>query len=172
MSLNSDRLLQAWLTAHIISNRGGAYKVRSRREMLPGVELARKRRFHNHEIQPWVPQGHITQSRGPLISTMTEPAMAARIRLEEKLRGAGAGSTSTSPSNSSSRSVIHYAPFIKNNFSIFAIPISTYMLLDDRADYSSCKIVCLDNSGANIACCSSYLNLVCSCTQLTAHSIL
>ncbi|KAF3338169.1 E3 ubiquitin-protein ligase RNF126-like protein [Carex littledalei] len=80
--------------------------------MLPGVELARKRRFHNHEIQPWVPQGgHITQSRGagPLKSSMAEPAMAARIRLEEKLRGAGAGagagagSTSTSPSNSSSR---------------------------------------------------------------------
>lgn len=78
--------------------------------MLPGVELARKRRFHNHEIQPWVPQGgHITQSRGagPLQSSMAEPAMAARIRLQEKLRGAGAGagstSTSTSPSNSSSR---------------------------------------------------------------------
>ncbi|XP_078172477.1 uncharacterized protein LOC144566338 [Carex rostrata] len=67
--------------------------------MLPGVEVARKRRFHNHEIQPWVPQGHITQSQGPLKSSMGEPAMAARIRLEEKLRGAG----STSPSNSSSR---------------------------------------------------------------------
>jgi hypothetical protein len=70
--------------------------------MLPGVEVARKRRIHNHEIQPWGPHGHIPQPRGPLYSSMAEPALAARMRLEERLRGV----SSATPSNSSSRSVL------------------------------------------------------------------
>ncbi|KAJ3697495.1 hypothetical protein LUZ61_001200 [Rhynchospora tenuis] len=67
--------------------------------MLPGVELARKRRIHHHEVQPWGPQGHIPQPRCPLESSMAEPALAARIRLEERLRGGA----SAQQSNFSSR---------------------------------------------------------------------
>ncbi|KAJ1697102.1 hypothetical protein LUZ63_005614 [Rhynchospora breviuscula] len=70
--------------------------------MLPGVELARKRRIHHHDIQPWVPQGHISQPRCPLESSMAEPALAARIRLEERLRG-GCATATSQPSNFSSR---------------------------------------------------------------------
>ncbi|KAJ4755859.1 RING/U-box superfamily protein [Rhynchospora pubera] len=68
--------------------------------MLPGVELARKRRIHHHEIQSWGPQGHTPQPLDPLESSMAEPALAARIRLEERLRG---GCATSQPSNFSSR---------------------------------------------------------------------
>jgi hypothetical protein len=75
--------------------------------MLPGVELARRRRVHYrgdvallagaaehhyyahaHHAAPAAPTG------------VAGPALAARIRLEEKLRGAALPSTSTSPSRS------------------------------------------------------------------------
>ncbi|KAJ3675615.1 hypothetical protein LUZ60_004657 [Juncus effusus] len=76
--------------------------------MLPGVELARKRRIHYHEIQPWGPQDHPapTRASSSAQSGMTEPALAARIRLEEKLRGA-AGSPASSHSSSRWTRFIH-----------------------------------------------------------------
>uniref|UniRef100_A0A1D1Z6M7 E3 ubiquitin-protein ligase RING1 n=1 Tax=Anthurium amnicola TaxID=1678845 RepID=A0A1D1Z6M7_9ARAE len=71
--------------------------------MLPGVELARKRRIHHHgggRESLFSPRGHAPASPLPRAerrgaapaSSMAEPALVARRRLEEKLRGFGFGS--------------------------------------------------------------------------------
>jgi hypothetical protein len=63
--------------------------------MLPGVELARRRRVHYHgDVAAGEPH-HPKQARGGA-GGLTGPALAARTRLEEKLRGAGPPSTSRS----------------------------------------------------------------------------
>jgi hypothetical protein len=87
-----------------LEERRGRERERGRwlKMMLPGIEVARKRRIHNHEIQPWGPHGNNSQPRDRLYSSMAEPALAARIRLEERLRGVA----SATPPNPSSRSVL------------------------------------------------------------------
>jgi hypothetical protein len=62
--------------------------------MLPGVELARRRRVHYHGDVA-AGEHHHHQPRGGA-GGLTGPALAARTRLEEKLRGAGPPSTSRS----------------------------------------------------------------------------
>ncbi|TKW01456.1 hypothetical protein SEVIR_8G182000v4 [Setaria viridis] len=74
--------------------------------MLPGVELARRRRVHYHgdaassaaasAAEHHYHYAHAHRHAGPA-AAVTGPAMAARIRLEEKLRGAALPSA-TSPS--------------------------------------------------------------------------
>lgn len=76
--------------------------------MLPGVELARRRRVHYHgdaassaaasAAEHHYHYAHAHRHAGPA-AAVTGPAMAARIRLEEKLRGAALPSA-TSPSRS------------------------------------------------------------------------
>ncbi|GJN04529.1 hypothetical protein PR202_ga22085 [Eleusine coracana subsp. coracana] len=68
--------------------------------MLPGVELARRRRVHYHgdvaagEQHHHVAHTHGHHRGGASAGGVTGPALAARIRLEEKLRGAGPPSPS------------------------------------------------------------------------------
>ncbi|TVU02673.1 hypothetical protein EJB05_51811, partial [Eragrostis curvula] len=70
--------------------------------MLPGVELARRRRVHYHgDVAPGEHHhhaahghGHHHRGGGGAAGGVTGPALAARIRLEEKLRGAGPPSPS------------------------------------------------------------------------------
>ncbi|CAN6372576.1 unnamed protein product [Urochloa humidicola] len=84
--------------------------------MLPGVELARRRRVHYHgdaasssaaaggaggEHHHYYAHAH--RNAGPAAAAVAGPAMAARIRLEEKLRGAALPSSATSPSRWSRR---------------------------------------------------------------------
>ncbi|KAJ0981661.1 hypothetical protein J5N97_009916 [Dioscorea zingiberensis] len=57
--------------------------------MLPGVELARRRRVHHHNYEiprrgPQDPTG--ARAASPRLTDMDEPALLARARLEEKLR--------------------------------------------------------------------------------------
>ncbi|RZS07183.1 hypothetical protein BHM03_00037976 [Ensete ventricosum] len=75
--------------------------------MLPGVELARKRRVH-HRHEVGTPPNLPSSARLPFsdrlpAAAMDEPTLAARLRLEEKLRGL-MGSRRPSPSSSSSSS--------------------------------------------------------------------
>ncbi|XP_062198081.1 probable E3 ubiquitin-protein ligase RHY1A [Phragmites australis] len=58
--------------------------------MLPGVELARRRRVHYHGDVAAVGEHHHHghQHHAAAVGGMAGPALAARIRLEEKLRGA------------------------------------------------------------------------------------
>lgn len=61
--------------------------------MLPGVELARKRRIHHHGSgQEALASPRGSNPAGPSTS-MAESALLARRRLEEKLRGFGLGSS-------------------------------------------------------------------------------
>ncbi|XP_074587252.1 uncharacterized protein LOC141843116 [Curcuma longa] len=77
--------------------------------MLPGVELARKRRMHNR-LYGWAlplepsPSARLPLSHRPSPSTaMGESALAARLRLEEKLQSMhGSHRPPTSSSSSSS----------------------------------------------------------------------
>lgn len=68
--------------------------------MLPGVELARRRRVHYHgDVAPAEHHHHAAHAQGQYrggasAGGVTGPALAARIRLEEKLRGAGPPSPS------------------------------------------------------------------------------
>ncbi|XP_020105154.1 probable E3 ubiquitin-protein ligase RHY1A [Ananas comosus] len=57
--------------------------------MLPGVELARRRRLHHHHSADPLPAAASAPGGGgaAAASSMAEPALAARIRLEEKLHG-------------------------------------------------------------------------------------
>ncbi|CAL9152031.1 unnamed protein product [Musa hybrid cultivar] len=71
--------------------------------MLPGVELARKRRVH-HRHEVGTPPNLPSSARLPFsdrlpAAAMDEPTLAARLRLEEKLRGL-MGSRRPSPSSS------------------------------------------------------------------------
>ncbi|CAD5173347.1 unnamed protein product [Musa acuminata subsp. malaccensis] len=71
--------------------------------MLPGVELARKRRVH-HRHEVGTPPNMPSSARLPFsdrlpAAAMDEPTLAARLRLEEKLRGL-MGSRRPSPSSS------------------------------------------------------------------------
>eukprot|EP00268_Persea_americana_P040257 TRINITY_DN3992_c0_g1_i2.p1 TRINITY_DN3992_c0_g1~~TRINITY_DN3992_c0_g1_i2.p1 ORF type:complete len:149 (-),score=17.56 TRINITY_DN3992_c0_g1_i2:292-738(-) len=54
--------------------------------MLPGVELARRRRIHPHHEgtrEPWIPRPR----REPSTTALGETVLRARTRLEQKLRG-------------------------------------------------------------------------------------
>jgi hypothetical protein len=81
--------------------------------MLPGVELARRRRVHYHGDVVGVGGGDHHQKLGRSTSHaatgMVGPALAARNRLQEKLRGAASRSSSTS---TSSRFVPHLAYYV------------------------------------------------------------
>ncbi|CAD6256578.1 unnamed protein product [Miscanthus lutarioriparius] len=71
--------------------------------MLPGVELARRRRVHYHGDVAASSAGaaehhYYAHAHHATPTGVAGPALAARIRLEEKLRGAALPSTSTSPS--------------------------------------------------------------------------
>lgn len=68
------------------------------RTMLPGVELARRRRVHYHgDVASAAGTGeHVHHHYAP--APAAGPALAARIRLEEKLRGAALPSTAPSRS--------------------------------------------------------------------------
>ncbi|XP_051181063.1 uncharacterized protein [Lolium perenne] len=71
--------------------------------MLPGVELARRRRVHYHGDVVGLGGGDHHPKLGPSTSHaatgMVGPALAARNRLQEKLRGAASRSSSTSSSS-------------------------------------------------------------------------
>ncbi|XP_066337300.1 uncharacterized protein [Miscanthus floridulus] len=68
--------------------------------MLPGVELARRRRVHYHGDVASSSAEHHYYAHGhhaaPAPTGVAGPALAARIRLEEKLRGAALPPTSPS----------------------------------------------------------------------------
>ena len=70
--------------------------------MLPGVELARRRRVHYHGDVASSSAEHHYYAHGhhaaPAPTGVAGPALAARIRLEEKLRGAALPPTSPSRS--------------------------------------------------------------------------
>ncbi|KAF8673562.1 hypothetical protein HU200_048646 [Digitaria exilis] len=69
--------------------------------MLPGVELARRRRVHYHGDSALEHQHHHHYAAAHAHragAAVAGPALAARIRLEEKLRGAALPSSATSPS--------------------------------------------------------------------------
>ncbi|CAO2144540.1 unnamed protein product [Urochloa humidicola] len=79
--------------------------------MLPGVELARRRRVHYHgDAASSAAAGgagehhhYYAHAHRHAAAAVAGPAMAARIRLEEKLRGAALPSSATSPSRWSRR---------------------------------------------------------------------
>lgn len=66
--------------------------------MLPGVELARRRRVHYHgDVASAAGTGeHVHHHYAHAPAPAAGPALAARIRLEEKLRGAALPSTAPS----------------------------------------------------------------------------
>jgi hypothetical protein len=70
------------------------------RTMLPGVELARRRRVHYHgDVASAAGTGeHVHHHYAHAPAPAAGPALAARIRLEEKLRGAALPSTAPSRS--------------------------------------------------------------------------
>jgi len=84
--------------------------------MLPGVELARRRRVHYHGDVASSSAGaaehhYYAHAHHAAPTGVAGPALAARIRLEEKLRGAALPSTSTSPSRSiASHSLLCFLP--------------------------------------------------------------
>ena len=89
--------------------------------MLPGVELARRRRVHYHgdvaSSSAGAAEHHYyahAHHAAPAPTGVAGPALAARIRLEEKLRGAALPPTSPSrsvalplPLSSASSPVLH-----------------------------------------------------------------
>jgi hypothetical protein len=77
--------------------------------MLPGVELARRRRVHYHgDVASAAGTGeHAHHHYAHAPAPAAGPALAARIRLEEKLRGAALPSTAPSRSVASR---FHFLP--------------------------------------------------------------
>ncbi|XP_058106124.1 E3 ubiquitin-protein ligase SIRP1-like isoform X2 [Magnolia sinica] len=126
--------------------------------MLPGVEVARKRRIHHHHLDDNTREPCFLRSRiAPSTTTaMDETALKARTRLEEKLRGIGYRFGKNQPSRDGESD--HAAGASKAGVGVVRMEMAIHV--DRRNSEKVVCAVCLDEIRAR----QMVINLPCSHT--------
>ncbi|XP_058106125.1 E3 ubiquitin-protein ligase SIRP1-like isoform X3 [Magnolia sinica] len=125
--------------------------------MLPGVEVARKRRIHHHHLDNTREPCFLRSRIAPSTTTaMDETALKARTRLEEKLRGVGYRFGKNQPSRDGESD--HAAGASKAGVGVVRMEMAIHV--DRRNSEKVVCAVCLDEIRAR----QMVINLPCSHT--------